>query len=182
MYVLVLGVYYKLQTFLYLPANGIVQGMRPIIGYNYGAREDVRVKKIYRTALALSVCIMALGTVLCWAIPSQLIGLFSTSAETIAAGRTALEIISLGFIVSSVSVISCGALEGLGMGGPSLDISLLRYALLILPAAFLFSRLWGAVGVWHAFWVTEVLTAAISYFLYNRTVHRPVPPSPGKNS
>ena len=181
-YVLVLGVYYKLQTFLYLPANGIVQGMRPIIGYNYGAREDVRVKKIYRTALALSVCIMALGTVLCWAIPSQLIGLFSTSAETIAAGRTALEIISLGFIVSSVSVISCGALEGLGMGGPSLAISLLRYALLILPAAFLFSRLWGAVGVWHAFWVTEVLTAAISYFLYNRTVHRPVPPSPGKNS
>ena len=152
------------------------------IGYNYGAREDVRVKKIYRTALALSVCIMALGTVLCWAIPSQLIGLFSTSAETIAAGRTALEIISLGFIVSSVSVISCGALEGLGMGGPSLAISLLRYALLILPAAFLFSRLWGAVRVWHAFWVTEVLTAAISYFLYNRTVHRPVPPSPGKNS
>ena len=64
-YVLVLGVYYKLQTFLYLPANGIVQGMRPIIGYNFGAGEYARVRKIYRMALVLSACIMTAGTVLC---------------------------------------------------------------------------------------------------------------------
>ena len=180
-YVLVLGVYYKLQTFLYLPANGIVQGMRPIIGYNYGAGEYARVQKIYRVALArvqkiyrvalaLSACIMAVGTALCWLVPAELIGLFSQNAETIAAGSAALRTISLGFVISSVSVIACGALEGLGMGVPSLVISLLRYTLFIIPAAFLLSRLCGAQGVWHAFWITEVAAAAISYALYRKKV------------
>lgn len=169
-YVLVLGVYYKLQTFLYLPANGIVQGMRPIIGYNFGAKEYVRVEKIYRVALALSACIMAIGTILCWLIPNQLIGLFSTNADTIAVGSTALRIISIGFIVSSISIISCGALEGLGMGTPSLIISLLRYALLIIPVAFILSQLFEAVGVWHAFWITELVTAVVAYYLYRKKV------------
>ncbi len=173
-YVLVLGVYYKLQTFLYLPANGIVQGMRPIIGYNFGAKEYGHVAKIYRVALLLSAAIMAVGTALCWAIPDQLIGLFSENAETIAAGSTALRLISIGFVVSSLSVISSGALEGLGMGGPSLAISLLRYVALILPLAFVLSRFFGASGVWHAFWVTEFLTAGVSYALYRRgTARRP---------
>lgn len=173
-YVLVLGVYYKLQTFLYLPANGIVQGMRPIIGYNFGAKEYGRVAKIYRVALLLSAAIMAVGTALCWAIPDQLIGLFSENAETIAAGSTALRLISIGFVISSLSVISSGALEGLGMGGPSLAISLLRYVALILPLAFVLSRFFGASGVWHAFWVTEFLTAGVSYALYRRgTARRP---------
>ena len=173
-YVLVLGVYYKLQTFLYLPSNGIVQGMRPIIGYNYGAKEPRRVRSIYRVSLALSACIMAVGTILCWCMPGQLIGLFSTNPETVTAGSTALRIISLGFVVSSLSVISCGALEGLGMGTPSLAISVLRYAALILPAAFLLSHLFGAVGVWHAFWVTEAVTAAIAYRLYRQKVSQPM--------
>lgn len=173
-YVLVLGVYYKLQTFLYLPANGIVQGMRPIVGYNFGAKEYGRVAKIYRVALLLSAAIMAVGTALCWAIPDRLIGLFSENAETIAAGSTALRLISIGFVISSLSVISSGALEGLGMGGPSLAISLLRYVALILPLAFVLSRFFGASGVWHAFWVTEFLTAGVSYALYRRgTARRP---------
>lgn len=167
-YVLVLGVYYKLQTFLYLPANGIVQGMRPIIGYNYGAGEHARVHKIYRVTLALAAAIMAVGTVLCWVIPAPLIGLFSQNAETIAAGATALRIISLGFLISSVSVISSGALEGLGMGGASLIISLLRYVVFIIPVAFLLSRFWQAQGVWHAFWITEVVTAVVGYRVYRR--------------
>lgn len=169
-YVLVLGVYYKLQTFLYLPANGIVQGMRPIIGYNFGAKEYARVKRIYRTALILSVCIMAVGTVLCWVIPNLLVGLFSSNADTITVGGTALRIISIGFVVSSVSVISSGALEGLGMGSPSLVISLLRYALLIIPVAFLLSLPFGPTGVWHAFWITEGATAVLSYVLYRKKV------------
>ena len=169
-YVLVLGVYYKLQTFLYLPANGIVQGMRPIVGYNYGAKENGRVRQIFSTGLALSAEIMVLGTVLCWAVPGSLIGLFSSSAQTIAVGSTALRIISVGFIVSSVSVISCGALEGLGMGGPSLLISLLRYAVVILPLAFVLNLLWGPVGVWYAFWITEVIAAAVSWAICRKKV------------
>lgn len=171
-YVTVLGVYYKLQTFLYLPANGIVQGMRPLVGYNYGANERERVEKIYQVALLLSAGIMAVGTVLCQAVPSWLIGLFATSQETLAAGTIALRIISAGFLVSSVSVISSGALEGLGKGGPSLMISLLRYVFVMIPASFVLSRMFGAVGVWHGFWVTEAVTAVASYMIYRRELNQ----------
>ena len=171
-YVLVLGVYYKLQTFLYLPANGIVQGMRPIIGYNYGAGEHRRVRSIYRTTLALAAVIMAAGTILCLVIPGPLMGLFTTNASTVAIGAQALRIICIGFLPSAVSVASSGALEGLGKGVPSLMISLCRYLILIIPAAFGLSLLMGATGVWHAFWITELITAVFSLFIYRFSVYR----------
>lgn len=132
-----------MQTFLYLPANGIVQGMRPVIGFNYGAKEYGRVKQIFRTVLVMTAAIMVVGTVLCLVIPGQLIGLFTENAATVAAGKTALRIISGGFIVSAVSVTASGALEGLGKGTPSLVISLCRYLVIIVPLAFLLSRVLG---------------------------------------
>lgn len=167
-YVLVLGVYYKLQTFIYLSANGIIQGIRPLVGYNYGAGEHKRVEKIYRTTLKLTALIMALGMLLSWIIPSQLIGLFTTNPETIRIGVLALHIISFGFIISAVSVTSSGALEGLGMGNPSLMISLLRYVIVIIPTAFILSRFMGANGVWMSFAVAEFVTGIISYFIYQK--------------
>ncbi len=168
-YVLVLGVYYKLQTFLYLPANGIIQGMRPLMGYNYGAGEQKRVRKLYNLTLLLSASIMVFGTLLCLAIPEQLIGLFTENQQTVQAGATALRIISAGFIISSVSVTSAGALEGLGKGAPSLLISLLRYVIVIIPIAFLLSKVLGVNGVWNAFWISELLTAIVAYFIYKRS-------------
>lgn len=172
-HVLVLGIYYKLQTFLYLSANGLIQGIRPLIGYNYGAREYQRVRKIYSTTLLITLAIMCLGTGLCLVFPDKLISLFTDTEETIQIGAAALRIISAGFIVSSVSIVSSGALEGLGMGMPSLIISLCRYLLIIVPAAFGLSRLMGASGVWHAFWITELLCAIISRFTYRKmTRHR----------
>lgn len=169
-YVVVLGVYYKLQTFVYLPANGIIQGIRPLVGYNYGAKEYGRVKKIYRVSLMMSIIIMMIGTGLCIFVPEQLISLFSSNDQTIQAGAKALRIISMGFIVSTVSIASSGLLEGLGMGLPSLVISLLRYVLLIIPMAFMLSQLIGANGVWHAFWITELITAGIAYLLYRKVL------------
>ncbi len=170
-YVLVLGVYYKLQTFIYLTANGIIQGIRPLIGYNYGAGEHERVKKIFRIALTMNIGIMLLGTALSWAIPERLIGLFTESGETIAIGITALHIISIGFGISAVSVTCSGSLEGLGKGVASLFISLMRYIVVIMPAAWLFSRLAGAKGVWIAFAFTEFVTAGFSAFIYKNTVN-----------
>ena len=169
-YVLVLGVYYKLQTFIYLTANGIIQGIRPLMGYNFGAGEQERVKKIYQTSLIMNMGIMLLGMILSWLIPGQLIGLFTVNPETIEIGTTALHIISLGFVISAVSITSSGALEGLGKGYQSLFISLLRYVVVILPAAYLFSKLAGASGVWYAFCFTEFVSAAFSIFIYKNTV------------
>ena len=167
-YVVILGIYYKLQTFLYLPANGIIQGIRPLVGYNYGAGEHRRVARIYTTSLALIAAIMAVGTAVCWLLPGPLMDLFTDSGDTISLGSAALRIISLGFLFSSVSVASTGALEGLSKGGPSLVITALRYVVVIIPAAFLLSRIFGAQGVWWAFPVTEVLTAVLSFLVYRR--------------
>lgn len=169
-YVVVLGIYYKLQTFLYLPANGIIQGMRPVIGYNYGARQYKRVQKIYKVTLLMSSSIMALGTILCLLCAGSLMGLFTDNPVTIEIGTTALRIISGGFIISAVSVTSSGALEGLGKGMPSLVISLFRYIFAIIPTAFFLVRCGGPATVWHAFWITEIITAIISASVYWRTI------------
>ena len=167
-YVFVLGVYYKLQTFLYLSANGVVQGIRPLVGYNYGAGEHSRVKEIVRTSTVLVAAIMVAGTIVCQLMAGKLMGIYTGDAQVIALGASALRIISAGFIISSVSVVLSGALEGLSKGNASLVISLIRYIVFILPAAFLLSRVFGAVGVWHAFWITEIVAAVISYFVYVR--------------
>ncbi len=165
-YVLVLGAYFKLQTFLYLTANGVVQGMRPLLAYNYGAGEKKRVDQIYKTALRIIAGVMVVGTLLCMSVPDKLIGLFTNNAQTIKIGQNALRMISLGFVVSSVSVTASGALEGLGKGARSLVISLMRYLLIMLPVAFILSRSFGPSGVWSAFWITEFITAVVAYRLY----------------
>lgn len=167
-YVLVLGAYYKLQTFIYLPVNGIIQGIRPLVGYNYGAKEYRRVKNIFMTALTMAFAIMLLGLILSWSVPAALIGIFTANPATITIGVHAMHIISLGFIVSAVSVTCCGALEGLGAGMPSLMISLLRYLIIMIPAALLLCRPFLSDGVWIAFPVTEVMTAVIAWAIYHR--------------
>lgn len=167
-YVLVLGIYYKLQTFIYLTANGMVQGIRPIIGYNYGAGEYGRVKKTFFTSLRLIAGIMLTGMIICLVFCGQLMGIFTTGAETIAAGKTAIRIISMGFVVSSVSVTVSGTLEGLGKGSMSLAISLLRYLVAIIPAAYVFGKLLGADGIWNCFWFAETAAAVVAWILYKK--------------
>lgn len=129
-------------------------------------------KKIFTITLALNVGIMLAGTVVCLLIPERLIGMFTENVSTINAGGTALRIICAGFVVSAVSVTASGALEGLGKGTPSLLISLLRYAVVIIPAAWILSRLcgFGPVGVWNSFWVAELITAVCAAFIYRGAV------------
>ena len=103
-----------------------------------------------------------------WLIPEKLIGLFTVNEETIRIGITALHIISFGFIVSGVSVTCSGALEGLGKGTASLVISLCRYTVVILPIAVVLCRIMGANGVWHAFWVTEFISAGVALVAWKR--------------
>ena len=173
-YTLVLGIYYKLQTFLYLPASGFVQGMRPVIGYNYGAGDMGRVKRIFTVVLIMCAVIMLAGTILSAAFPASLIGIFTENPDTISIGVTALRTICIGFIFSSVSVASSGALEGLGKGISSLMISLLRYIVVIIPVAFLlcFGLGMGPDGIWSAFWITEIIAAAASIAIYRKSMRQ----------
>ena len=137
-----------------------------MLAYNYGAGEKKRVNQIYKTALRIIAGVMVVGTLLCMSVPDKLIGLFTNNAQTIKIGQNALRMISLGFVVSSVSVTASGALEGLGKGVRSLVISLMRYLLIMLPVAFILSRSFGPSGVWSAFWITEFITAVVAHRLY----------------
>ena len=167
---IVFGVDDKLQTFLYLTANGMIQGMRPIMSYNYGAKESARVRKIYLMTFEIVVGIMAVGTVICFVMPQTLMSMFTSNPETLTEGAIALHIICAGFIASSVSVVSAGAFEALGKGIQSFLISFLRYVVVIIPAAFVLSKTVGVHGVWHAFWIAEIITAVIAFILYYQLI------------
>ena len=170
-YVLILGVYYKLQTFIYFTISGIVQGIRPLMSYNLGAGRKDRVMGIFKVTLLLSLGVMVIGTILCLAIPKQLMDIFTDTPQTVQQGAVALRIISAGFIVSAISVVVSGSFEALGKGMPSLIISLLRY-IAILPIALLMSYLFQAAGVWHSFWITELLSAVVSCILFWRLFYK----------
>lgn len=170
--VLILGVYYKLQSFIYLTASGIVQGIRPPVAYNYGAGDLKRVRGIFRAAAVINLAVMCAGTVLCLLIPGQLIGLFTTNPDTTLQGEAALRIICIGFPVSALSVTAAGTLEGLGRGLDSFVISLVRCVALLVPLAFIFSRYAGVTGVWTAFPVTEFLAAGLSMLLYGNGIRK----------
>lgn len=175
-YVAVLGIYFKLQSFIYLPAAGIVQGMRPIIGYNYGAGQTERVRRGIRLSLAGTAALMLLGTAVSWAIPRSILSLFDTGPELMDAGTTALHIISLGFLPSSVGVIFSGAFEALGKGLHSLSISLLRQLAVTLPLGFALSRVLGPEGIWAAFPISEVIAAAAACVLLKKLERGPASP------
>lgn len=167
-YVAALGVYYKLQTFIYMPANGIVQGLRPIVGYNYGAGEVKRVKSAARYSLICAAAIMLLGTLLSWLIPEAIFGLFDADGALLAAGAEALRIISLGFLFSAVGVIYSGMFEGLGEGKRSLVISLLRQFVITIPCSLILARIFGPAGVWISFPAGEACASAAALFLMRR--------------
>lgn len=173
-YIMILGIYYKLQTFIYLSANGIIQGIRPLISYNHGAEQWDRVKKIAYTAEVFILVIMVLGTVLCQVYPENLIAMYSDNSAIIQNGVTALMIISLGFVVSSLSVVASGVCEALGKGNLSLVISLIRYMVVIIPVAWIFSKFWGVNGIYVAFVFTEFTAAIVSIFILRKilgTIH-----------
>ena len=159
-----LGIYFKLQTFIYMPANGLIQGMRPIIGYNYGACEKERMIKTIKTSLAVVAVIMAAGTVISMVYPEYILKMFNAENELLEIGVSALKIISIGFIFSSISVVFSGAFEGMGEGVKSLAITLLRQLIVIIPIAFIMAKIFGINGVWMAFPISEILTMISAIF------------------
>ena len=173
-YVLILGVYYKLQTFLYLPASGVVQGMRPIIGYNYGAGQHKRVRSIYRARADYEPPDYGPGN---RDLPGGAGNIswdcFPTARRLFGRELWPCGSICAGFVVSAVSVTASGALEGPGKGRRlpgDLPVPLCSGNYSGWPS--LLSRFFGAEGVWNAFWVTEVFSSAAAWAVYRRTLRK----------
>ena len=161
-YVAILGLYFKLQTFVFMPANGVIQGMRPIIGYNYGSGRKDRVRETIRYSLLLVAVISLVGTALSVFFPSQILSIFDADENLISAGTAALRIIGPSFILSSVAVVASGVYESLGIGRTSLMISLLRQMIFMVPLSFVLSRFLGPVGIWLSFPISEASALAVA--------------------
>ena len=157
----VLGVYYKLQSFVFMPVFGLNQGVMPIMGYNYGARNRRRVLDALKWGCIIAVCIMAVGCVLFMGFPQLLLGMFNPTAEMLEIGVPALRTISLCFLPAALGILASTLFQAIGMGSRSLIISILRQVVIILPAAYLFSKV-SLASVWYAFPLAEVVSLLVS--------------------
>ncbi|MBS4784545.1 MAG: MATE family efflux transporter [Clostridiales bacterium] len=162
------GIYYKLQTFVFMPASGLTQGAMPIMGFSYGAGNGQR---LHRTlAISLKVCfvIMAAGCLLFMAAPAWLLTLFDASEQMLAIGVPALRIISISFLPATVGFILPTMFQSMGRGGYSLVVFLLRQLVITLPAAWLLSGMFGLTGIWSSFILAESVAAVVAVIFYRR--------------
>ena len=166
--VAVMGVYGRLQSFVFMPVFGINQGAMPVIGYNFGAREKQRLVKAFRVAFMMSFTVMTAGFILFQLLPSQLLSVFDASSSMYAMGIPALRIISICFFPASLGIIAGGAFGATAHGFISLAGSTIRQLVGILPLAFIFGRIGGVNMIWWAFPAAEVfgLTYSIVMLRY----------------
>lgn len=160
------GIYYKLQTFVYMPTSGITQGAMPIMGYNYGAGNRKRLLETLNYSMIICAAINLAGTFIFWIFPREILLLFKASDEMMTLGISALKIISISFIFGSICFIFACFLQAIGKGMASLVITLLRQLIIILPAAFVMGKLWGLNGVWASFIAAEFLTCIFSLIIF----------------
>ena len=167
----VLAVYFKLQTFVFMPVFGLNQGALPVMGYNYGARNKKRLFGAYRIALGTAVAIMLLGFVLFQLIPEPMLMMFvdrtdaAATQEMLTVGVPALKIISLSFVGAAFGIINSTVFQATARGMNSLIVSVCRQLVIILPAAWVLGRFVGLSAIWYSFPIAEIASFLISYLL-----------------
>lgn len=158
----VFGVYFKVQSFVFMPVFGLNNGMVPIIAYNYGAGRRDRVIKTVRLAVCYAILIMAVGLAIFQLAPQFLLGLFNASDHMLSIGVPALRIISLGFLLAAFGIVSSSFFQALGNGVYSMFVSLTRQLIVLLPAAWFLSLSGNVTAVWWAFPIAEVCSFVLS--------------------
>lgn len=171
MAVSVLGIYFKLESFVMMPSFGLSQGVLPIIGYNFGARNKERIKEAYRYGIRLNLGLMALGTLIFQLFPRQLIGIFTEDPAMIEMGVYTLRIISLGFILAAIGIINAVYFQAIGKGDYSLIVTSLRQLVIIVPVAYLLSFI-GVNFVWAAYPIAEVISTTVSIILQRKATRQ----------
>ena len=170
----VFGVYFKLQSFVFMPVFGLNNGMVPIVAYNYGAKNEERVTKTIKLSTLYAMGIMLVGFLVFQAFPKQLLYLFNASEDMLSIGVPALRIISINFIFAGFCVISSSVFQALENGMLSLVVSVVRQLVAILPLAFIFGQAFGVSAVWFAFPVSEIISVILCTMfmkkVYNKTI------------
>lgn len=164
----VFGVYFKLQSFIFMPIFGINNGMVPIIAYNYGARNRKRIMDTIRLATLISIGIMILGVLLFQFFPKTLLGFFDASDHMISIGIPALRIISIHFVLAGYSIIISSTFQALGNGVYSLIVSVARQLVVLLPCAWILAECFGLNAVWFSFPAAELISVLLCTLLFRR--------------
>ena len=176
--VAVFGVYFKLQSFIFMPVFGLNNGMVPIVAYNYGAKNRLRMIRTIKLAITFAVVIMLAGTAIFEIFPAQLFALFDASAHMLEMGVPALRIIAVHFPVAAVCIIIGSVFQSLGNGVYSMIISIMRQIVVLLPAAYLLARTGYVNNVWWSLPIAEVMSLLCTlYFMWkiNRDIISTVP-------
>jgi putative MATE family efflux protein len=164
----VFGVYFKLQSFFFMPVFGMNNAIVPIVAYNYGARKRSRMLECIKTGVILAVGIMAVGTLVFESVPAFLLGVFNADETMLAIGIPALRIIGTHFMVAAVCIILGSVFQGLGLASYSALVSVARQLIVLLPAAFLLSRVGGLQAIWWAFPMAELMSLLMTTIFFRR--------------
>lgn len=172
--VAVFGVYFKLNSFVFMPVFGLNNGMVPIVSYNYGAQNKKRLTKTIKLAIMYAVCIMFIGIMLFQFIPDVLLKLFDASDHMLEIGIPALRVISLSFAFAGICIVISSSLQALGHGFLSMMISITRQLIILLPSAYILAKIGGIHAVWWSFNIAEIasLTLSLLFFkhMYNKII------------
>lgn len=164
----VFGVYFKLNSFIFMPVFGLNNGLVPIVAYNYGARNKKRIMSAFKLAVCVAVGYMLFGMILFWIIPGQLLGIFEASEQMLTIGIPALRIISLSFAFAGYCIVCGSMFQALGNGVYSLINSFCRQLLVLLPAAWVLSKMFGLNAIWWSYPIAEIVSLLLSTYLLVR--------------
>lgn len=168
----VFGVYFKLQSFIFMPVFGLNNGMVPIIAYNYGAGKKDRLIKTVRLSIAYAMALMVIGFLVFQLCPGVLLQWFNASETMLAIGVPALRIISISFLLAGFCIICGSVFQALGNGVYSMVVSIARQLVVLLPAAYLLAKLGNVNFVWWAFPIAELMSLALSVYFLIRIYHK----------
>ncbi len=162
----VFGVYFKLQSFVFMPVFGLNNGVIPIVAFNYGARNRDRIVQTIRFSCMIAVSIMTIGTALMWVIPEQMLTLFDASEDMMSIGIPALRTISTSFILASLNIALGASFQALGKSYYSMIVSFARQIVVLLPAAYLLAQTGDLDKVWLSFPIAEIISMAVTSFFF----------------
>lgn len=172
----VFGVYFKLQSFVFMPVFGLNNGMTPIVAYNFGAAKPERIKKTIQYAWLVALLITAAATAVFHLMPGLLLKMFSASDNMLAIGVPALRIISIHFCIASVSIISLSTCQALGHGFLSMMISLIRQIGVLLPVSYVLAMNFGLSAIWWSYPIAEIVSAALGLIFLRRMMRTEINP------
>lgn len=172
----VFGVYFKLQSFVFMPIFGLNNGMIPIIAYNYGARKKERLMQTYKLSLIYAICIMTTGMIVFEAIPQILFELFDASEHMMSMGVPAIRIIVLHFPIAAFCIITGSLFQALGNGVYSMINSICRQLVVLVPAAYLLSLIGNVNYVWFAFPIAEMAAMLLTIIFFKKVYSRVIKP------